>query len=81
MCPSDVRIDSSLDSFNITWKSGYEQHKYVKPERLSYNISVQKAHGKSRTVRLTHLCFHKSLLNMEVNFTLMYSKCSKSTFL
>ncbi|XP_056448319.1 interleukin-21 receptor-like [Gadus chalcogrammus] len=68
--PSDVSVNSSLDSFIITWKSGYKNHIYIKPETLTYKVLLPKAHGRHES---------KQIQDGELSITLDYSRLDLSS--
>ncbi|CAL8354755.1 unnamed protein product [Arctogadus glacialis] len=68
--PSDVSVNSSLDSFIITWKSGYKNHDYVTPETLTYNVLLPKAHGRHESAQIQ---------DGDLSITLDYSRFDPSS--
>ncbi|KAG7216517.1 hypothetical protein INR49_002004 [Caranx melampygus] len=51
MPPHDVEVNDTSEHVNITWKSGYEQHRYLS-NRLDYELLLQKPHSSwSQTLK------------------------------
>ncbi|KAF7657804.1 hypothetical protein LDENG_00022050 [Lucifuga dentata] len=44
--PHDVAVQRTPEDFNITWKSGYENHSYLQNE-IRYELSLQASHSIS----------------------------------
>ena len=61
--PRDIRVNGSSEDIEITWMSGYEDHKSITDLEYTISIEVTNAKAKSKKVRHTLLFSLKPLLD------------------